>query len=587
MKMASPRNRNARTGRLARELVLSVTLPALLVALSAGALDFALRSSVVAQRETERTARVVETALSLPQQWSLAEGEALQLATAPAALRDEQVELALQGWIAAVGNLEALVSSSEASLGGLRAMRMLVSGWRQALLERGVHGVPSLSEDMRNAAQIVVVDAKSRLVRTLDRAARLRTFALASAAVGLGAAVAIGTFVATGFARRLFRSIRSIAQAAAAIERGELSRRAEVIADDELGRLTGTFNLMAARLDERTREAERLHELSQLLQTATDAQEAIAIFERLTPVLAPGGTGALYLMSASRDDLELRSRFGVDDEVTLLQKTLPGDCWALRQGHPYCVSDSGRKLVCEHLGGRDARPRPYVCVPLVTQGETLGLLHVSFTAEAVGDKPIEARQHGLEDIAAAIGLALGNLSLREKLKAQAIRDPLTGLFNRRYLEESLPRELERCRRRKHSLTLIMADLDHFKRLNDVWGHEAGDLAIQRFAEAARLHFRAEDILCRYGGEEFCFVLPDCSPQDAMARAETLLEVQRKALVPFGRDSIGPVTASLGVAHFPDLAQETATLLRMADAALYRAKQAGRDRLVVHSGKLAA
>ena len=145
---------------------------------------------------------------------------------------------------------------------------------------------------------------------------------------------------------------------------------------------------------------------------------------------------------------------------------------------------------------------PYACVPLVTQGETIGLLHVSFTEEALIQSPLELRSEELEAIATAVSLALGNLALREKLKSQSVRDGLTGLYNRRFLEESLPREIERCRRRNLPLTVVMADLDHFKKLNDTWGHEAGDLAIQSFAETARRHFRSEDILCRYGGEEF-------------------------------------------------------------------------------------
>lgn len=573
---------------LAQRLTLSVTLPALLVALATGALAAALRVSAASQHEIERAAGVIQGALSLPQQWSFAESEALRRSSVSGTLSQEQLAVALGSWTLAAADLERQLAGEEDALASLVAMRELVAGWREAVQERGGANLPSLTDGMVKAARAIADDAKARLTRSLDRGDRERLAALAVAAVALVAALVLGSLLATRFGSRLFRAIRSIGQAASGIERGDLTQRATAFADDELGRLARTFNLMAARLDERTREAERLHELSQLLQSATDAAEAIAIFERLTPVLAPGGAGALYLMSPSRDDLELRSRFGVSsDDLPLLEKTVPDDCWALRQGHPYCVPDSDRKLVCEHLGGRDGRPLPYVCLPLMTQGETLGLLHVSFSAEAVAEKAIEKRQHALEDIAAAVGLALGNLALRERLKAQAIRDPLTGLFNRRYLEESLPREIERCRRRGQTLTLIMADLDHFKRLNDAWGHAAGDLAIQRFAEAARQHFRGEDILCRYGGEEFCFVLPECAPRDALARAEALLDAQRKSLVPFGLDAIGPVTASLGVAHFPELARDATALLRMADTALYRAKQTGRDRLVVHSGELAA
>ena len=133
----------------------------------------------------------------------------------------------------------------------------------------------------------------------------------------------------------------------------------------------------------------------------------------------------------------------------------------------------------------------------------------------------------------------------------------------------------------------MADLDHFKRLNDTWGHEAGDLAIQRFAETLRRNFRQEDILCRYGGEEFCLVLPECAVEDARRRSERLLAQMRETPIPFGREVVGPVTVSLGLVEFPTDAATGEALLRAADAALYRAKQTGRDRIVKFHPKIEA
>ncbi len=404
-------------------------------------------------------------------------------------------------------------------------------------------------------------------------------------ALGLTTAVLLGLAISASLARRLVLPIRAIAKAIEALEKGDLSERVIVHADDEMGRLAKSFNRMADRLDRRDRAAFRLHELAMILQTATDSSEAIAIFERLTPVLLPGGSGALYIISPSRDDLELRSRFGSANR-DLRAQTSPADCWALRQGHSYLVANADRSLVCEHLGGRHGLRDPYACLPLVTQGESVGLLHVAFSDESQVDLSHDRCPEELEAIANTIGLALGNLALREKLKSQSVRDGLTGLYNRRFLEESLPREIERCRRRNLPLTVVMADLDHFKRLNDTWGHEAGDLAIQNFAEAARHHFRSEDLLCRYGGEEFCFVLPECPPEDARIRAEALIAAQRKSMFRFGRDSVGPVTTSIGLATFPVQADDASALLRLADAALYRAKLEGRDRLVVCEGTAA-
>ncbi len=403
---------------------------------------------------------------------------------------------------------------------------------------------------------------------------------------GLTVSALLGTALAFHFARRLLLPLKAIVKASDALKCGQLSARALVHCDDEIGRLARSFNAMADRLERRERAATRLHELSHLLQTATDAGEALAIFERLTPVLLPGVSGAIYAISPSRDDLELKIRFGPEVHDYRPQAA-PADCWALRQGHSYLVADAELKLVCEHLGGRHGLRDAYACLPLVTQGETIGLLHLSFSAETLQETSLDQRGEELDTIATAVSLALGNLGLREQLKSQSVRDGLTGLYNRRFLEESLPREIERCRRRNLPLTVVMADLDHFKKLNDTWGHEAGDLAIQSFAEAARRHFRSEDLLCRYGGEEFCFVLPECSPEDAYARAEALLKSQRESSLRFGRDAIGPVTTSIGIATYPDQTVDASALVRLADAALYRAKLRGRDQMVVHDGSAAA
>ncbi|MBZ0089403.1 MAG: diguanylate cyclase, partial [Thermoanaerobaculia bacterium] len=428
--------------------------------------------------------------------------------------------------------------------------------------------------------------ARAHLTEAVDRVARFQKTAVGVAAASLALAISLGLTVALALARRLLIPIRSITRASEAIEGGDLSARAVAISEDEVGRLARRFNGMADRLERRNREVSTLHDLSQLLQTAGDAGEAFEIFERLTPVLLPGGSGTVHVISPSRVELELRARFGSRLENAAAMAT-PNDCWALRKGQTHLVESVDRKLVCAHLGGRDGLRDPYACLPLVSQNETLGLLHVAFAAEALDGRSIESRREELEAIANALGLALGNLALREKLKSQSVRDALTGLYNRRFLEEALPREIERCRRRSLPLIVGMADLDHFKRLNDSWGHEAGDLAIQRFAETLRRNFRQEDILCRYGGEEFCLVLPECSLEDARRRCDQLLAQMRDNPIQFGRESVGPVTVSLGLVAFPDDAGTVEQLIRAADAALYRAKQTGRDRIVKFHPKFVA
>jgi diguanylate cyclase (GGDEF)-like protein len=181
-------------------------------------------------------------------------------------------------------------------------------------------------------------------------------------------------------------------------------------------------------------------------------------------------------------------------------------------------------------------------------------------------------------LAEDMALALANLRLRETLRSQAIRDSLTGLFNRRYLEETLERELNRVKRQKTPLGVIMMDLDHFKAYNDAFGHGAGDELLSALGKLLKTHIRGEDIACRYGGEEFLVIMPGSSMEVAQQRAEVFRQAIKKMHHQY--QELQPITLSLGVAANPGHGDTGAQLIRAADAALYRAKQAGRDRVVV-------
>ena len=169
-------------------------------------------------------------------------------------------------------------------------------------------------------------------------------------------------------------------------------------------------------------------------------------------------------------------------------------------------------------------------------------------------------------------------TLREALRLQAIRDPLTGLYNRRYMQEFLEREIHRCIRRKRSLAIMMLDVDNFKRYNDTFGHPAGDHALRFVGDTLLRSVRADDLACRYGGEEFCLVLPECSLQQAATRAEDIRSLLKRSHMERSADIPGLVTVSIGVAAFGENANSSKILLKFADDALYRAKRAGRDRV---------
>ena len=175
-------------------------------------------------------------------------------------------------------------------------------------------------------------------------------------------------------------------------------------------------------------------------------------------------------------------------------------------------------------------------------------------------------------LANSMSLALANIALQEKLRTQSLRDPLTGLYNRRYMEDALERYLSIAERNGSATSVIMIDLDHFKHLNDTHGHAKGDAVLRDVAAQLTAAVRPADIVSRYGGEELLMIMPGCDLDDAMLKAE----VSRSRVEGLSELHGTPVTASFGVATVPTTSSAMSDVVPMADAALYAAKQAGRN-----------
>jgi diguanylate cyclase (GGDEF)-like protein len=221
----------------------------------------------------------------------------------------------------------------------------------------------------------------------------------------------------------------------------------------------------------------------------------------------------------------------------------------------------------------------------MAHGEALGILHLQPSADPLRQLDptgprAEADRKLAEVLAEQIGLALGNLKLRETLRSQSIRDPLTSLFNRRYLEESLEREISRANRDRSSVAIIMLDIDHFKDFNDTYGHQAGDAALRTLGEYLKKATRGQDIVCRYGGEEFALVFSGSNLQGALERGEALRDGVKRLQVQYASQLLGSITVSMGLSLFPDHGTTIAEVLRGADQALYCAKRDGRDQICV-------
>jgi diguanylate cyclase (GGDEF)-like protein len=321
------------------------------------------------------------------------------------------------------------------------------------------------------------------------------------------------------------------------------------------------------------RQSQLLQEISaistmvELLQTCHSQAEANIVIHGAVPKLLPGVAGALYVSRHDDAALELQVCWG---PMAAAQTFASEDCWALRRGRPHLYEPASAGAACRHVGEcKDS----CLCVPLLSQGDTLAVLHLR-RGEAAGlSQDVQRLASALAD---QLSLAVGNLRLQETLRSGSERDPLTDLYNRRHLEISLQRELARAQRHGFPVSLIMLDVDHFKAFNDANGHEAGDEVLRSVAHVLKRHTRAEDVACRYGGEEFLVVLPDCGVDDAYAKGEAIREAIAQ-LHAFSRGTALPrITASLGIACYPEDGERMDDLIAGADGALYRAKASGRN-----------
>ena len=349
----------------------------------------------------------------------------------------------------------------------------------------------------------------------------------------------------------------------------------------EEGMRTANDELMAsvAELQRRDEEMKSLIRLNELLQSCTTQAEAYQVIALKAGELFAGHSGCLAILHAQGRHLEAVARWG--DEMTVESSFSLADCWAIRRGQLHEIIDPRVDLLCHHFVHQPQTG--YLCVPLIVQGEIIGLLCL-VGAAASSDKHQVSQQQLAVTVGETIKLSLSNLKLREKLREEAIHDPLTGLCNRRYLEENLARELHRARRRNSPLCVAMLDLDQFKHLNDTFGHDAGDSLLRQLGQMLREKLRKSDIACRYGGDEFVLVLPDSSLADSQRRVEQIRVLVKELQIRHGGPLLDTITVSAGIAGAPEHNSTAPELIHAADNAMYAAKQAGGDRVVAYQAK---
>jgi diguanylate cyclase (GGDEF)-like protein len=328
-------------------------------------------------------------------------------------------------------------------------------------------------------------------------------------------------------------------------------------------------------LQDRAHESSLLTAARDEIQLAVDLKQVYQVSATALSRLLPGAAGCLCMINNSRQVVEVVGSWG---DVAVEDFSPPEACCGLRSGQARWRLPGLSEIDCTHF--IESAPACYLCQPIAAHGDTLGILFVQCENDAV-IRSVQHRADGVTQLVQIIGMAVATLNLQNKLENQSIRDPLTGLFNRHFMQMSMERELARAMRRKQTLAVLMIDVDHFKRFNDAYGHLAGDAALQAIADIFKTGVRAEDIACRYGGEEFTLILPDTTADGAYARAESLRTAVEKLTVPFDSQTYSDFTISIGMAFFPTDGEACDLLLRHADLALYRSKRLGRNQISLY------
>ncbi|WP_171745157.1 diguanylate cyclase [Sphingomonas sp. AP4-R1] len=398
--------------------------------------------------------------------------------------------------------------------------------------------------------------------------------------------------------RNIRRPVGLIEDAMAALGTGDRNRRIEdEMGSEEFAHLAKGYNAMADRLEfavsdqvrserelkvahaELMQSSETLREhgdviallggMAHRMQAARTDDELAQVIRVFVPRVLPGSGGMLFAHNNSRNLLVPIAGWG-GQEAAEMDGFAPDQCWALRRGQPHFLTEPGSDIVCAHVHDTEAS---YHCEPLLAGGEVIGTLYLDGVVS-------EDASFRLSIMAENIASALVNQRLQRGLREQTIRDPLTGLFNRRYMEETLALEIARASRSGAPLSVVMCDVDHFKRFNDEFGHDAGDAVLQAVAAEMQRLFRDGDVVCRYGGEEFTIIVPGCSAETVAERVERVRQGITELNIKRSGSTLGATSMSFGVARWDEsMARDGSTLVQAADAALYRAKREGRNRAV--------
>lgn len=341
------------------------------------------------------------------------------------------------------------------------------------------------------------------------------------------------------------------------------------------------LNMWVTELQQHNMDATMLHGMGEFLQRCESVDDVYKVVARFAVRIFYGMQGALYMLNPAQAIFEHVVSWG-DNQSRPIQQSFDTDaCQAVMNKRLFVNRDISAWQYCSHTDATSIAA--HVCVPLIIDNEVSGTLYLQ-SHEVMNDHDHDRISWLAVMIARHTSLILANLHVRQKLYNQSIRDPLTNLFNRRYMSEMLEREIGKATRHQESIGVMMIDVDYFKDYNDTYGHDAGDEVLRKIGIFLQAFIRAEDIACRYGGEEFTLILPGASLDNTIRRAEELrASIERLPISQHSNDMFQTVTISIGVASFPCHGVAIHKIIDAADKALYRAKDQGRNCVVVSDG----
>ena len=433
-----------------------------------------------------------------------------------------------------------------------------------------------------------------------------------------GVVVALSVVLVSFLIGHLLLPVRKLSQTASLVADGDLTARCEVRGRDEIGFLSTTFNNMVGnlksliddldlkvlertkaldaanqdlrltvdQLEEHNREVTELNHLAERLQACHSLNETFPVVAESMAALFPGSSGCLYMAQTPGpgECFELAQTWG--EQACRIKNIGKDDCLSFANYRILSTSGADSSTPrCHHL--RPDMDGDSLCMPLFGQNDIIGLLHLVFPVPPEPDLTERTARHQRRlplatSVTDHLAMAMANLKLRERLQNLSVRDGLTGLFNRRYMEETLNREFKLSERSGLPIGAIILDVDFFKKFNDTYGHEAGDIVLVELAKLLSGSVRKGDVVCRYGGEEFVIILPGSANEGTYERAEAVrARVENDLRISYQGHDIR-VTISLGAAYFPKHGQTPDQVLKAADNALYASKEAGRNRATMAS-----